>query len=364
MIGKSVAVFLRHVTFIVVIASTLGGIVHAGTIEVVDCVFPETVELGDRAYLQVLVVNNDDEPITVFDPRWVAPGKHWGDDVMGQGRVHGRWIPHRIVEPGEIWYFSVDAPFARETGDFAAQAEMCLVHGKVEPLVILAAQDATTDEERNEAYLKFKKIRVDPCSALDGERKVFKATWKVVQPTGKDKAYFDKYLRDWVESGDTEVRTRLKEKLRERWRELEAKNPTPGPYAPPFSELKQRQSFKELEDNRYAALAGYGGGGKVELLDYEKRFLSAKGGYRFDDDSPAFSKLVFSFEKARYYVDKYNLRWGSYLGAAVSLFGTSKENDGLDAVQRVASESPDCVQRYLAKRVLEIYAEVRGSKGQ
>jgi len=349
--------------FMVVVTSTLIGLAHAGTVEVIDCVFPEEVELGDRAHLQVLVVNNDKEPITLFDPRWVEPGKHWGDDVMGQGRVHGRWIPHRIVEPEEMWYFSVDASFTREAGSFAAQAEMCVVHGKVEPLVILAAQDATSDEERNEAYLRFERMRIDPCSALDGERKVLKAAWKVVQPTGKDKAYYDAYIRPWVESGDRAVKRELDEKRRRRSRELRAAEPPADPSSLPFSEIQKRQSFKELEDNRYAALAGYGGWSKVTLLDTVRRYARiTPGPGKYHYGPHVFQNAITSFDRAEYFVRKHNLGWQAYLSRAVFFIGTAEEKRALKAIHEVATSSPDCVARYLAKRVLEVYDEVRGGK--
>jgi hypothetical protein len=235
----------------------------------------------------------------------------------------------------------------------------------VEPLVILAAEDAKSDEERIAAQEKFWRMRVDPCPEVNGDRKLVVVEWTVVQPTGRDKVYYDAYIRPWIKSGDLAVKRELDEKRRRRSRELRAAEPPAGPSSPPFSEIKQRQSFKELEDNRYAALAGYGGGRKITLLDRVRNLSRmAPGRVKYQYSPNLLDSTVASFERAGYFVKKYGLKWQAYLGSAVGLLGTAKEKRALEAIHEVATSSPDCVARYLAKRVLEVYDEVRGGKNR
>jgi len=338
---------------------------------VIQCSATPVVPVGASGIHNVLVANPTSGSITVFEPTGVGAVYHFdgaGSTTGERGYRVGTRHPERrldveVLHPGEMVVFNFHAPVStRKPGKFSYRFDVCIVPSELGPADYHRWLRADAIPVHGPQAPEESSVASQACAFFGGVTKRFRGSLTVVEPTGNDKAYYDAYIRPWITSGNLAVKRDLDEKRRRRSRELKAAEPPADPSSLPFSEIKQRQSFKELEDNRYAALAWVGGERKITLFEYERRNLSSRTAHRYEDGSASLKELVFSFEKSKRYVDMYNLRWGAYLGAAVSLFGTSQEQRGFKAVQRVATSSPDCVARYLAKRVLEVYDEVRGGK--
>jgi len=339
--------------------------------KVIDCPMARTVPLGAGVYVSVLAVNTGSTKITVFQP--TPPG---GWSVLR--RTNGKWVlqrepvdsksqrllDHWILAPGEMVEITVPASIStRAPGKYGYELDLCVVNREVGPRNFLRWLHSGGGANRGDGNGKDASPASIACAFFHGDVRKIHGTVTVKRPTGKDKTYYDAYIRPWAESGDIDVKMRLRKKRNERSRELRAAEPPAGPASPPFSEIQKRQSFKELEDNRYAALAWNGGGSKITLLD-TVRDLSrmTPGRVKYQYSPNLLNSTVASFERARYFVKEYGLKWQAYLASTVDLLGTAEEKRALKAIHEVAASSPDCVARYLAKRVLEVYDEVRGGK--
>jgi len=356
-------------------------------VQVIDCLWPDRVPLGATALYRALIINNGERRLVVVAPRiqqdsqkarfFVGRGSPCQYQVMkarGIPFVPSRELealgPGRItLEPGEMgtWDVPLPAPGADEPptlGKHHVSVDLALGYPAV------PGKTAGTPGSRYPAkgVIVIKNIdSQDPSkwsvpSAIHHE---FSSAYTLTDPSGKDKVYYERYLETWLQTHDCDDYVQTVLRMEEVRRSLSQKMNEAGPSSPPFSEIKQRQSFKELEDNRYAALAGYGGGSKITLLDTVRNLSRmSPGRVKYQYSPSLLNNTVVSFERAKYFVREFGLKWQAYLGSAVGLLGTAEEERALKAIQEVAASSPDCVARYLAQRVLEVYDEVRGGKSR
>jgi hypothetical protein len=291
-----------------------------------------------------MVKNNGDESIvvglmvragTIQNPRSAT---HW----------NGLWTPETRpavveVKPSTTRLFTelVKPEWGAPIGDYAYRVDVCVV----------ALKQANLHGFYKKGYIQ------DPCGWIGGSQQTFQGTVFLRDPRGPDADYFEKYVDQAYFSTDRKGAKRASERLKRDF--LLHKEELWKINSRPFEEYKSQAWWVELRANSFSAqMAGL----EARIDDVDKFVHDSvnlaknpnQKGYREDFSSSSVVEARNEADRSLYLTQYSDLAWQPYLKAVTrGYLGTRDEIEGIEAIEQVASFSPDCATREIAERILE-----------
>jgi len=301
------------------------------------CVVDSKTVLGQTPLMRLLVSNQGAQDVVVL---WSLESSDAGLSTVERGsrsETPGESLNLRVVRSGQsvLVVERVGGSPGVPTGVYSWEAGVCIStnnNSMAQPIVMRLSEET--------------------CEDLGGRWMSFRGDFELTDPLGNDRVYFDRYLRDWYWTGDSEI-------LKARFEEAEPIRKSMASELhelmnSSYSELKSQRWFDSEMNNRYYATK-LARSCPIEDIDKKVQLLSSLFLKPGQDRYRSIPKQeITRLDHIRHLLDASDSLWLLYVTTLVGVSaGTENEGQMIDELEEIAEDAPDCVARWMASALLQ-----------